>query len=191
MQARGQMSRLDVAKLEETRREIRREIEDQGWNEELKTYTEFLGGHTVDANLLVLALQDFEDASSARMRQTHRRIHDKLIPKPGLVYRNERSLESREGAFALCSFWEVDFLARGGGTLEEANTAFASAMNHANDVGLFSEEIEVESGDALGNFPQGFTHLGVINAILAIRDRELAREGQAKEIREATQLHEH
>jgi GH15 family glucan-1,4-alpha-glucosidase len=106
------------------------------------------------------------------MRQTHDRIREKLVPCSGLVYRDERSKDRHEGAFALCSFWEVDFLARGGGTFAEADAAFANALGYANDIGLFGEEIDPATGDALGNFPQGFTHLGVINAALSLRDRQ-------------------
>jgi GH15 family glucan-1,4-alpha-glucosidase len=105
------------------------------------------------------------------MQKTHIGIREKLIPRPGLVYRNERSLELREGAFALCSFWEVDFLARAG-RHQEAREIFEAALNYANDVDLFAEEIDAESGDALGNFPQAFTHLGVINAALSLRNTE-------------------
>ncbi|MGI9115993.1 MAG: glycoside hydrolase family 15 protein, partial [Chthoniobacterales bacterium] len=172
MHARGQLDGVAAGKFEETRGQIRREIEEQAWNGNLNAYTEFLGGSTVDANLFIIALQGFEDAGSERMRQTYRRIREKLIPNAGLVFRNERSLASREGAFALCSFWEIDFLARGGGTLEAAHAAFNNAMAYANDVGLFAEEIDPENGDALGNFPQGFTHLGVINAAVSLHDRE-------------------
>jgi GH15 family glucan-1,4-alpha-glucosidase len=181
MHVRGQLRGVDVRRLEDTRRQIRQEIESQAWNEKLNTYTEFIGSQTVDANLLVLGLQGFDNPNSERMRKTHQRVREKLIPKPGLVYRNERSRELGEGAFALCSFWEVDFLAHGGGTLQEAHAAFERAMSYANDVGLFAEEIDVESGEALGNFPQAFTHLGVINAVLSLRERELATKGQAKE----------
>lgn len=172
LHARGQIGGIDVARYKQVRGQVRCEIEEQAWNSNLNSYTEVLGGGTVDANLFVLPLQHFEEAGSERMRQTYRRIHEKLIPKPGLVYRNERSLEWREGAFALCSFWEIDFLARGGGTLEEAHQAFKAAMAYAHDIGLFAEEIDVKTGDALGNFPQAFTHLGVINAALSLSDRE-------------------
>ena len=182
LHARGQLTGIDVAECEKARAEIRRDIEEHGWNRELNSYTEFLGGSTVDANLFVLALQHFEPADSERMRLTYCRIRQKLIPKPGLVFRNERSLEWREGAFALCSFWEIDFLARGGGTLEEAHAAFKNTLTYANDVGLFAEEIDVATGDAIGNFPQGFTHLGVINAALSLRDRE---ERERKLVRKA------
>ncbi len=182
LHARGQLTGIDVARCEKARAEIRRDIEEHGWNRELNSYTEFLGGSTVDANLFVLALQHFEPADSERMRLTYCRIRQKLIPKPGLVFRNERSLEWREGAFALCSFWEIDFLARGGGTLEEAHAAFKNTLAYANDVGLFAEEIDVATGDAIGNFPQGFTHLGVINAALSLRDRE---ERERKLVRKA------
>jgi len=89
----------------------------------------------------------------------------------GLVYRNERSLKLREGAFALCSFWEANFLARSG-NLEEARKVFEAALTYANDLDLFAEEIDPQNGKALGNFPQGFTHLGVINAALSLRDSE-------------------
>jgi GH15 family glucan-1,4-alpha-glucosidase len=106
------------------------------------------------------------------MRQTHERLREQLVLRVGLMYRNQRSRTKREGAFAVCSFWEVDFLARGGGTLQDARAAFESAMAYANDVDLFAEEIDPETGDALGNFPQAFTHLGLINAALSLRDRE-------------------
>jgi alpha,alpha-trehalase len=105
------------------------------------------------------------------MQKTHVRIREKLTPRLGLVYRNERSLELREGTFALCSFWEADFLARSG-DFSGARDVFEAALAYANDLDLFSEEIDPETGDALGNFPQAFTHLGVINAALSLRDGE-------------------
>ena len=105
------------------------------------------------------------------MQATHRQIREKLIPRIGLVHRNEQSIHRREGAFALCSFWETDFLARSG-RLDEAHEVYEAALSFANDVDLFGEEIDPGTGDALGNFPQAFTHLGVINAALTLRDIE-------------------
>ncbi len=105
------------------------------------------------------------------MQRTHARIRERLVPRPGLVHRNEQSKDRHEGAFALCSFWETDFLARSG-RLEEAHQVYQAALGFANDVDLFAEEIDPETGDALGNFPQAFTHLGVINAALTLRDIE-------------------
>jgi GH15 family glucan-1,4-alpha-glucosidase len=105
------------------------------------------------------------------MQQTYKRIHERLVPKTGLVYRNQRSKDRHEGAFALCGFWEADFLARSE-CLEEAKKVFEAVLDYANDVDLFAEEIDPETGAALGNFPQGFTHLGLINAALALRDSE-------------------
>ena len=80
--------------------------------------------------------------------------------------------EPPEGAFGICSFWEAEYLALGGGTLEHARTAFEQLLTHANEVGLYSEEIDPHSGDALGNFPQAFTHIGLINAALSLHQRE-------------------
>lgn len=72
----------------------------------------------------------------------------------------------------MCSFWVAEFLARGGGTLEAAHQAFRETLAYANDLGLFAEEIDPHTGDALGNFPQAFTHIGLINAALALAERE-------------------
>lgn len=179
LRERGQLAGVNWERCEKERAAMRRDIEEHAWNAELRSYTEWLGGSTVDANLFMLALQYFEPADSERMRQTYHRIREKLIPKPGLVLRNERSIDWGEGAFALCTFWEIDFLARGGGTLAEAHAAFKTALGYANDVGLFAEEIDVVNGNARGNFPQGFTHLGVINAVISLRDRE-EREAKLK-----------
>jgi GH15 family glucan-1,4-alpha-glucosidase len=125
----------------------------------------------VDASTLLMAYHRFEDASSERMQKTHARIRERLIPRKGLIQRNEQSKGRHEGAFALCSFWEVDFLARSG-RLDEAHEVYEAALGFSNDVDLFAEEIDPETGDALGNFPQAFTHLGVINAALTLRDIE-------------------
>jgi GH15 family glucan-1,4-alpha-glucosidase len=172
LQQRGQLDRLDTGKLSCQRELIRNEITQLGWNAELETYTQIFGGDTVDASLFFLALYEFEDASSGRMQRTYRRIREKLVARPGLVYRNEEGLTSGEGVFVVCSFWEVDFLARGGGSLEEANAAFRTAAAYANEVGLFAEEIDPLNGDALGNFPQAYSHLGMVNAAMSLRQRE-------------------
>ena len=171
MNARGQLRKVHTKRCEAERARIREQIEREAWNAKLETYVQAFGGEHVDANALLLTYHGFADASSPRMRQTHARVREKLSRRRGLVYRNERSLELREGAFALCSFWEVDFLARSG-RLEEAREIFEAALDFANDVDLFAEEIDPETGDALGNFPQAFTHLGVITAALSLRDAE-------------------
>ena len=168
---RGRIKKLPLEKLRQTRERIRSDIEQRGWNQKLQAYTQVLDGEALDANTLLLAIYGFEDARSKRMRKTHERLREKLSPKPGLLYRNERSTARGEGAFGICSFWEADFLARTG-DLEEAHRVFETALGYANDVDLFAEQIDPETGDALGNFPQAFTHLGLINAAHSLRDSE-------------------
>ncbi len=171
MQARRQLHGISVGKCESERKRIREEIETHCWNPELEVYTQACGSNVIDASALLLAYHGFEEASSQRMQKTRQRIRDRLVPRPGLVHRNEQSKDRHEGAFAVCSFWEADFLALSG-NLSEAAEVFEAALGYANDVDLLAEEIDPESGDALGNFPQGFTHLGLINAALSLRDSE-------------------
>jgi GH15 family glucan-1,4-alpha-glucosidase len=168
----GRLRGIPVEDFTRHRDEIRRDIEDRGWNPALESYTQVLGGNTFDATVLLLAFHGFHEASSPRMRHTFRRIRERLGGGPGLLYRYEKSFEGGEGAFALCCFWIADFLARGGGTLEEAHQAFTETTAYANDLGLFAEEIDPKTGDALGNFPQAFTHVGLINAALSLAERE-------------------
>jgi GH15 family glucan-1,4-alpha-glucosidase len=175
MARRNECRKLPIDELKRHRAEIRQEIEEQGWNSELESYTQILGGNTLDAAMLLLAFHGFDEASSWRMRRTFARIREKLGAGPGLLYRYQRSFQGHEGAFAMCCFWIAEFLARGGGSLEEASDAFQSTLAYANDVGLFAEQIDPRTGDALGNFPQAFTHVGLINAALSLaarRDRE-------------------
>jgi GH15 family glucan-1,4-alpha-glucosidase len=171
MQARGQLDGIAAEKCETERERIRAEIETHAWNPKLEAYVQACGSEELDASALLLAYHGFAEASSRRMQQTNERIREKLAPRPGLVHRNEKSKNRHEGAFALCSFWETDFLVRSG-NVSEARKFYEMALSYANDVDLFGEEIDPETGDALGNFPQGFTHLGVINAALSLRDSE-------------------
>src|SRR5437867_6079154 len=171
MHERGQIEGIALEKCKAERAAIRREIEEHAWSTRLGAYAQACGSDLMDASVLLLAYHGFEDATSPRMQATHRRIREVLVPRIGLVHRNEQSKDRHEGVFALCSFWETDFLARSG-RLEEASAVFEAALAYANDLDLFAEQIDPKTGDALGNFPQGFTHLGVINAALTLRDSE-------------------
>lgn len=171
---RGQIKYLPVETFTKHRDHIRRVIEEKGWNSNIESYTQTLEGEELDSTVLTMPLYEFDRASSVRMRQTFQKVQERLSPAPGLIYRYEKSVQEGEGAFGLCCFWNVEFLARGGGTLQEAHQAFTQLLSYANDVGLFAEEIDPKTGDALGNFPQAFTHVGLINAALSLEKREKA-----------------
>ena len=184
LHSQGGIHDIPVEQFLHSRELIRKDIEEHGWNATLQSYTQVLDGDTLDASVLLMAAHGFNEAASQRMRQTHRKIRELLAPVPGLLYRKEESLSMDEGAFGISCFWEVDYLARGGGSLDEALHAFTLTAAFANDLGLFAEEIDPKTGDALGNFPQAFTHVGLINAALSLMERAEWDDPKAGERRE-------
>ena len=172
MHARGRLRGIPADKFAENRDWIRRDIEDWAWNPDLECCTQTPGGDTLGAAVLPMAFCGFAEASSRRMRQTYCKLQERLGAGPGLIHRYEQSFEGGEGAFAMCCFWLAEFLARGGGILDDAHHTFSQTLAHASDLGFFAEEIDPRTGDALGNFPQAFTHVGLINAALTLAERE-------------------
>lgn len=168
---RGLIGRIPRDRFALNRDLIRLDVQARGWNPYLQSYTQTLDGDSVDASLLLLGWYGFEAPSSYRMRATLQRIRERLEVRDGLLYRYEQSRTDGEGAFGACSFWAVEALARGGGSLADARASYERLLSYANDVGLFSEQIDPASGAALGNFPQAFTHIGVITAALALEER--------------------
>ena len=173
----GRTPDVPVAIYAAEREAIARDILAHGFDPKLDSYVATYGGRTVDASLLLLAWYGFEAATSPRMRGTYRRIAERLHAGPGLYYRYE-DRPAGEGAFGICSFWVAEFLALGGGSLAEARIVFEAALAHANDVLLFGEEIDPVSGEALGNFPQAYTHVGLINAAMSIAMRARAQRAR-------------
>ena len=167
---KGLLNHAPLGSYRENSELLRRQIHDQAWNEELQSYSNVLGGSELDAALLLMSWYGFEKADSPRMQGTYRAIRKHLGAEHGLVYRYRS--DPSEGAFAICSFWEVEYLALGGGSLEEAHALFRSLLRFQNDLGLYAEEIDPASGAALGNFPQAFTHVGLVGAALSLQERE-------------------
>ncbi|MBX6341549.1 MAG: glycoside hydrolase family 15 protein, partial [Thermomicrobiaceae bacterium] len=157
-----------------TREAIRHAILTDGYDEQTGAFTQAFGNHALDASALAIPLTGFLPATDPRVRSTVERIrHD--LTRNGLVdrYRTPDGLPGGEGTFLLCTFWLVDALALGG-QLDDAHELFEHAVGFANDVGLLSEEVSPD-GTLLGNFPQGFTHLALIQA--AVNLAKAARHG--------------
>src|SRR5215212_4992515 len=154
------------------RDEIQKKIEAHGYNERIGSYTRTFDGDEMDASLLTLRIYGYVEGTSPRMRSTCARVHEKLATGE-LVHRYETRTDDGfppgEGAFGICSFWAVECVTRGG-NIEGATRTFDQLLAYANDVGLFAEEIDPGTGAALGNFPQAFTHIGLINAALTLAD---------------------
>jgi GH15 family glucan-1,4-alpha-glucosidase len=171
LHAKGHLGRAPVAAWRQHRDRIRREVETRAWNPGLDSYVAQLDGDRLDATLLLLPWYGFEDAGSDRMRRTYARVREALGAGQGLLFRYRTEDSPGEGAFGICSFWGVEYLAMGGGTPEDAQDAFERLCGYANDVGLFAEEIDPATGAGLGNFPQAFTHVGLINAAVSLTRR--------------------
>jgi GH15 family glucan-1,4-alpha-glucosidase len=167
----GLIDRLDVERLARECAAIRADVEAHAWDAALGAYTGAFANPDLDASVLLMTWYGFHRGDEPRMRSTAARILRQLGAGNGLLYRYEDSLRSGEGAFWICSFWAIEHLARGGGSLAEATAMMNAACAHANDLGLMSEEIDPATGDALGNFPQAYTHVGLISAALSLQDR--------------------
>ncbi len=146
---------------------LRQAILDESWDEKAQSLSEQLdGGGSLDASLLALPLRLVVPADHPRMVATTTAIAERLSAGNGLLYRylHEESpdgLPGDEGAFLLCSFWLVDNLAAQG-RVSEAQELYASLCARASPLGLLSEQIDPTTGDFIGNFPQAFSHIGVI-----------------------------
>jgi GH15 family glucan-1,4-alpha-glucosidase len=156
----------DVELWRQTRQRIRQQILEQGYDQERDAFVQSYGSKELDAANLRIPLMEFLPADDPRVQGTIDRTLEELTEN-GLVYRYrcDDGIPGEEGAFGLCTFWLVDALALGG-RVQEAEEIFAKLLGHANHVGLFPEQFDPGSGEFLGNFPQAFTHIGLINSAL-------------------------
>jgi GH15 family glucan-1,4-alpha-glucosidase len=144
---------------------IRAWVETEGWDEERHTYVCMPGDDMLDASVLTMALCAYAGAADTRMLETAEAIRRELAAGP-FLYRFSGAKEL-EGAFLTCSFWLVDLLARAG-RHAEASDLMEELVAAANDVGLYADEIDPDSGAFLGNLPQGLVHLALVNAAVSI-----------------------
>src|SRR5579871_914851 len=151
-------------------------VQEQCWDPDLKAYVMFPGSQLLDASVLVMPLVKFAGSTDPRFLATLDRIGDELV-SDSLVNRYALTgmdgIADGEGTFSLCSFWYVEALTRAG-RVREARMVFEKMLTYANHVGLFAEQVGT-SGEALGNFPQAFTHLALISAAINL-DQALDRK---------------
>ena len=150
----------DVDRWREEREAIFRDVLENGWDEERGAFVQHYGTDRMDASNLALPLVRFLPADDPRIRSTVERIRQELGHPSGLLHRHALA---EEGAFWVSSFQLAQALALDG-RREEAVEVFEETCRHAGPLGLFSEEVDPDSGEMLGNFPQAFTHIGLINA---------------------------
>lgn len=166
--ARARNLRCGERRWTELRDEIRRPVDTEGVDEATGAFVQTLGSKTMDASNLLLPLFRFVPAEDPRVAATVREV-ECLLSREGLVYRYRAGdgLSGDEAPFAIRSFWLVDNLVLIG-EIERARTLFERLLGHLNDVGLLGEEIDPATGEQVGNFPQAFRHVGLINSAIQL-----------------------
>ncbi len=162
-----------VAGWTATRGEIRTAILEHGWSQAAGAYTQAFGSDELDASNLMLAVTGFLPGEDPRMKATIDATAERLTDERGLVYRYRAAdgLEGEEGTFLLCTFWLAQAQALAG-EVDRARQTFERAVAYANDVGLLAEEVDVGGAEMIGNYPQAFSHIGLVNAAWAITEAE-------------------
>jgi GH15 family glucan-1,4-alpha-glucosidase len=163
------------------RDEIWQTVVRDGWSPAVGAFTQYFGSSALDASNLMMTIVGFLPADDPRMLATIEAVADRLTDEHGLVYRYRTAdgvdgLAGAEGTFLLCTFWLAQALAMAG-QLDRARAVCARAAAYVNDVGLLAEEVDPATGELLGNFPQAFSHIGLINAAWAIQQAELRGSG--------------
>ncbi|MEU8084789.1 glycoside hydrolase family 15 protein [Micromonospora sp. NPDC049101] len=156
----------DVARWADVRDKVRAQVLERGWSERLQSYTGSFESDDLDASVLVMPLVGFLPADDPRMRSTIRAVEQRLS-HDGLL----RRWDGDPAGFLICSFWLVCCLALAG-ERDRAHELFRGLAERVNDLGLFAEQIDPLTGEQLGNFPQAFSHIGLINAAGVLTDVE-------------------
>jgi len=169
-----------VDRWKESRAEIHDEVQRLAWNDDMKAFTQSFGSSELDANLLLMPAVGFLPATDERVVSTVAAIERELL-SGGLVMRYRPrgdgavdGIPSGEGVFLACSFWLADALAMMG-ELDRARELFERLLDLRNEVGLYAEEWDPGANRQLGNFPQAFTHLALINTAFVLRERRSLR----------------
>jgi GH15 family glucan-1,4-alpha-glucosidase len=170
-----------VEAWKQTQAQIREAILTKGWSDRAGAFTQSFGSDDLDASNLMLPLVGFLPGDEPRVLATINATEERLTDARGLVYRyrSHDGLDGEEGTFLLCTFWLAQALA-GAGQTARARTVFERAAAFVNDVNLLSEEADPVSGELLGNFPQAFSHIGLVNAAWAISEAELRQASPAE-----------
>ncbi len=160
----------DWQRWEPVRKKIKSHIRSEGWSEKKKAFAMVFGGEDLDAANLLMPLVGFLPAKDPKMSATIQRIREELS-EDDLIYRYkvDDGQLGKEGTFTVCSFWMVDCLTRLG-KLREAEGLLNQLTKRSNHLGLYSEEIDPKTGEALGNFPQAYTHMGLITASVHLEE---------------------
>ena len=153
--------------------QIRSAILERGWSAHASAYTQTFGANNLDAAVLMMPIVGFLPADDPGVLATMDAIEDQLTDANGLVYRYQvdDGLEGGEGPFLVCTFWLAQARAMAG-QVEQARAIFERAAGCVNDVGLLSEQVAADGTELLGNFPQAFSHIGLVNAAQAIAQAE-------------------
>lgn len=175
----------DAERWRQVRKEIKQDIISRGWSEEKKSFVMYYGGDSLDASLLLMPLVRFLPARDPMVTSTIERIREELS-RGCLIYRyrTDDGLPGGEGAFLACSFWLINCLIELG-RIDEAVSIFEKLLSYANHLGLYSEEVDPETGESLGNFPQAYTHMSLISTAYYL-NKALDRAGKEEDSKGAS-----
>ena len=173
----------DLDRWRAVRAEIKEDVLQKGFDAERGTFVQAYGSKNLDAAALALPLFRFIRADDPRMRSTIESIERDLTSPEGFVYRYRNfddGLSGDEGAFTICTYWLADNLIALG-DIDRARELFQRLKGYANDLGLLSEQIDGQTGEMLGNFPQAFSHMAQINTAVVLQRAE-RRRGAAPDL---------
>jgi GH15 family glucan-1,4-alpha-glucosidase len=164
--------------------EIHADVCERGFDRDLGSFVQAYGSKRLDASLLLIPLVGFLPADDPRVRGTIRAIEEKLLIDTAFVQRYEADdsgdgLPRGEGAFLACSFWLVENYVQQG-RYAEARRLFERLVSLSSDVGLLAEEFDPRSGRMLGNFPQAYSHVGLINCALSLSRLKVEERAESK-----------
>lgn len=166
----GKTSKLE--RWRKLRKEIKDEIHEKAWNDEVSAFTQSYESTALDASVLLMENYGFIDAKDPRYVQTVKAIGNELS-KDGLLYRykNKDDFGEPSSSFTICTFWYINSLFKIGEE-KEAKRHFEEMLTYANHLGLFSEDIDFKTKRLLGNFPQAYSHLALIETAINIADSD-------------------